>query len=169
MLREVVTTLKPSTCTLDPIPTSFFKNVFNSMWDEVLFIFNLSMQFNATAVVKPLFLKKSSLDPSKPSNYRPISNLPFLSKILEKLVYIQLVNFINSNSKLEMHQSGFQANHSIETALVKVTNDIRIHPDGNKPTVLVLLDLSAAFDTVGHKILLNRLVMLHISCMWRVF
>ncbi len=56
-----------------------------------------------------------------------------------------------------MFQSGFRANHSIETALVKVVSDIRIHLDANKPSVLVLLNLSAAFDTADHKILLHRL------------
>ncbi len=72
-------------------------------------------------------------------------------------MHLQLNNFINSNNKLEVFQSGFWTNHSTETALVKVVNDIRIDLDANKPSVLVLLDLSAAFDIVDHKISLNRL------------
>ncbi len=56
-----------------------------------------------------------------------------------------------------MFQSGFQANHITETALVKVVNDIRIHLDAIKPSLLVFLALSAAFDTANHTILLNRL------------
>uniref|UniRef100_A0A671UM61 Reverse transcriptase domain-containing protein n=1 Tax=Sparus aurata TaxID=8175 RepID=A0A671UM61_SPAAU len=108
------------------------------------------------AVVKPL-LKKSNLDPNVFDNYRPVSNLPFLSKILEKLVFNQVNDFLNRNNILEKHQSGFRRNHSTETALVKILNDIRWNLDNKKLTVLVLLDLSAAFDTVDHHILLNRL------------
>lgn len=110
------------------------------------------------AVVKPL-LKKSSLDPSILNNYRLVSNLLFLSKILEKLffVFIQLNNFLNQNNILEKYQSGFTMNHSTETALLKIVNDIRWNMDSQKLSVLVLLDLSAGFDTVDHHILLSRL------------
>ena len=109
-----------------------------------------------TALVKPL-LKKSNLDPNIFNNYRPVSNLPFLSKILEKLVFNQVNDFLIANNILEKYQSGFRMNHSTETALLKILNDIRCNLDNHKLTVLVLLDLTAAFDTVDHHILLNRL------------
>ncbi len=70
-----------------------------------------------TALVKPL-LKRSGLDAVDPNNYRPVSNLPFLSKILEKLVFNQLNVFIISKGIQEKLPSGFRANHSTETALV---------------------------------------------------
>ena len=107
-------------------------------------------------MVKPL-LKKSNLDPSVFNNYRPVSNLPFLSKVLEKLAFNQVNDFLYRKNIFEKHQSGFRKYHSTETALLKILNDIRWNLDNKKLTVLVLLDLSAAFDTVDHHILLNRL------------
>lgn len=108
------------------------------------------------AVVQPL-IKKPGLDPAVMSNFRPISKLPFLSKILEKLVYSQLLDFLNEHNILEVFQSGFKALHSTESALLRVLNDIFLATDTGDCVVLVLLDLTAAFDTVHHEILLARL------------
>ncbi len=110
------------------------------------------------AVVKPL-LKKRNLDNTMLSNYRPISNLPFIGKIIEKVIFNQLNKYLNSNGYLDNFQSGIRAHHSTETALINIINDIRLNSDTGKLMVLVLLDLSAAFDTVDHihNILLQRL------------
>ena len=108
-------------------------------------------------MVRPL-LKKPNLDPTVLSNFRPVSHLPFLSKVLEKVVFIQLQAFLQQNSVFEKFQSGFRSCHSTESALLRVHNDIALSVDAGNPTVLVLLDLTAAFDTVTHSSLALNIV-----------
>ncbi len=108
------------------------------------------------ASVTPL-LKKQNLDVSDLGNFRPISNLPFNSKILERVVFTHLHSFLEFNSLYETFQSGFRKLHSTESALLKVTNDIMLATDNGSAVALVLLDLSSAFDMVDHTILISRL------------
>ena len=108
------------------------------------------------ALVKPL-LKKPSLDNNVLKNYRPVSNLPFLSKIFEKTVCNRLIEHIDKNQLYEPLQSAYRKGHSTETALVKVHNDILMNLDSNRGVILILLDLSAAFDTIDHALMIQRL------------
>ena len=110
----------------------------------------------AVAVLKPL-LKKQDADFEQLQNFRPISNLTFVSKLIEKAVALQLNDHVLRHHLDETFQSAYKAFHSTETALVRVHNDILTAIDNNNTVILLLLDLSAAFDTVDHSILLSRL------------
>ena len=163
-IDEIIRTSPSSTCCLDPIPTKIFKHpdITQVLLPHITEMFNHSLRYGVVptqfkeAVVKPL-IKKPSLDHEVLKNFRPVSNLPFLSKILERIVAKRLTSHIVNNSLDEPLQSAYKPGHSIETALLKVQNDILLSLDEKKDVFLVLLDLSAAFDTVNHTILLNRL------------
>ena len=91
------------------------------------------------------------------ANYRPISNLSFILKVIERIVASQLTAYLDSNDLWLRTQSGYRYGHSTDTALLRVTSDIFEACDVSKITLIALLDLSAAFDCVDHTILLERL------------
>ena len=107
------------------------------------------------ALLKPL-LKKCGLDIAF-NNFRLVSNLPYVSKLSEKAAANQLIDHMTTNYLHMPLQSAYKQNHSTESALLKVKNDILLNMEAQKITSLVLLDFSAAFDTVQHDTLLNRL------------
>ena len=109
-----------------------------------------------TAVITPLH-KKPSLPREGFGNYRPVSGLSFISKVIERIVAKQLNKHIVNNGLQNIYQSAYKAGHSTETALLKLKNDIQINMAENKATAVVLLDLSAAFDTIDQLSLVNRL------------
>ena len=149
-------------CDLDPLPTSLLVECISELLPNITKIINTSLKEGCVpdsfkvALVKPL-IKKSNLDKDELKNYRPVSNLPFLSKILEKVVVQQLNDHLQKNSLHEPLQSAYKADHSTESALLKVMNDCLTGCDTGNVCLLSLLDLSSAFDTIDHHILLKRL------------
>ena len=97
------------------------------------------------------------LDHNDLNNYRPVSNLCFIAKILEKLVLSQVSSYLNSHNLYNTCQSAYRPGHSTETALLKVVNDLFLSLNKGNISVLALLDFSSAFDTIDHTILVHRL------------
>ena len=108
------------------------------------------------ALISPI-LKKKNLDKNSLCNYRPISQLSTISKILEKVVFKQLIHFLEINNLIDPFQSSYRPNHSTETCLNHVISNILNSLATESPIQLLLLDLSAAFDTLDHDFLTNRL------------
>jgi len=149
-------------CELDSCPVWMIKSLRHLFAPILILLINCSL-ITATlpashkrAIIRPR-IKKSGLDPSDPGNYRPISNLSFISKLVERAVHRQLSNYVESNSLLPFVQSGFRRLHSTETAVLKVYNDIIMALDSGFITALLLLDFSSAFDCVDHSILIQVL------------
>ena len=162
LVRKTIIETPPKSCELDPLPTKFLVHHLDILLPTITHIINQSILSGVvphefkSAIVKPL-LKKSNLDPNELKNYRPVSNLPFLSKLLERLILKQLFSHLSANNLLNAHQSAYRPGHSTETVLLRVLNDLLNFLDNDKTAILLLLDLSAAFDTIDHHILLSRL------------
>lgn len=160
-VKEIIKGSPSKSCELDPIPTGLVKDCIDVLLPIITKIINLSLESGVfpgifkKAIVKPV-LKKAGL-PLVPQNYRPVSNLSYVSKLLEKTVFNQITSYLNTNNLQPINQSAYRKCHSVETALLKVKNDILLNMDEQKVTLLVLLDLSAAFDTIDHGILIRRL------------
>ena len=164
-LEEVVNlinSLPNKQCSLDPIPTWLLKKAAPILAPFLVNLFNKSLadgmlpQSFKTSYITPI-LKKPNLDANDTSSYRPISNLSVISKLLEKLVLARITRHLQDNNLFPTYQSAYRQFHSTETAVLRVFSDVLGAADKGKLTLLVLLDLSAAFDTVDHQILLQRL------------
>ena len=160
-VRKLISSSSKKSCTLGPMPTSLVMDCINVLLPIITRMINLSLESGLfaddwkCALVLPL-LKKPGLDPLN-KNYRPVSNLQYILKLTEKAVFEQIHTYMMTHSQNPEFQSSYRQNHSTETALVKVTNDIVTKMNTQEVTLLVMLDLSAAFDTVNHSILLTSL------------
>ena len=162
VILEIISELNNKTCVLDPMPSQFIRKHISFFVPVLHNIVNIALSTGIFpddlkhAVVTPI-LKSNDMDTDAYNSYRPVSSLTFLSKLIEKAALKQLVNYLEDNKLIPSLQSAYLKNHSCETALGKVTNDIQKMLNENKAVVLVQLDLSAAFDTVDHEVLLQLL------------
>ena len=145
----------------DFLPTQILKQNIDPFLPVLCKIVNLSLEEGSIDGLKIAdiipTLKDASLDPNEYKNYRPISNLSFLGKLIERVVLRRLNAHMNKNNMEIPEQSAYKKFNSTETIMVKVINDLLISFDSKSATVLIMLDLSAAFDTVSHKKLMNIL------------
>ena len=163
--EEVSRVLKSSpakTSTMDIIPTSLVIRCTTVFSEIIAHLANLSFSEGRfptvfkQATVTPL-IKGDSLDKSVPSNYRPISNLNFISKILERLFLSRFQSHILNSPNFNKYQSAYRPGCSTETAVQLLLDRIYSAGDAGRPTLLISLDMSAAFDTIDHSVLLRRL------------
>ena len=144
----------------DGLDVNIITSVYELIKKPLLKIFNESLNLSTfpenmkIAKVTPIF---KSGKKELPKNYRPISVLPCFSKILEKIMYNRVYNYLNDNNLLFHKQFGFRKGHSTDDALISLINSIYDSFNQNKYTLVVFIDLSKPFDTVDHNILIDKL------------
>ena len=160
-VRSIIRDSTIKTSPSDPLPAFCIKDNFEDLLPHLVNLINLSLStssFNGLkeAYVVPI-LKAPHLDVNDKKNYRPVSLLPFVSKLVERVVHNRVTSHLALNSLQNPKQYGYKRKHSCETLLVKMIDDILVGIDEGRGVILVIVDLSAAFDTVDHSILLNIL------------
>ena len=161
-LKSVLRLIKRKYSPVDNIPEEALSSVFDAAFSNIKYIVNFSLQNGIfpdhlkTSYITPI-IKGKKLDCNSLSNYRPLSSTPFLAKIIEKNVALQLEVYLQDNNMQLDLQSAYKKNFSCETALTKVYNDVLTYLDSNTGIIMVFLDLSAAFDTIDHDLMLKKL------------
>ena len=158
-LKEIIKESGIKSSPSDILPTELLKENIDILLPTLCDLVNLSLSTGSmdglkVADVIPT-IKGFGNDPNEKKNYRPISNLTFLGKLVERVVLRQLNAHLDKHNLNIPNQSAYRKNHSTETILIKVINDLLMASDKNTANILMLLDLSAAFDTVDHNILLR--------------
>ena len=161
-VKECIHNSAPKSRGLDPIPSKLLIECLNSILPSPTDLFNSSLAsgifprcFKSALVT--LILRKRCLEHNDLNNYRPVSNLCFIAKILEKLVLSQVSSYLNSHNLHNTCQSAYRPGNCTETALLKVVDDLFLSLDKGNISVLALLDISSSFDTIDHPILVHRL------------
>jgi hypothetical protein len=158
-VKLLICELNTKSCELDILPTHVLKQYLTHLLPTFSKLENLSLTQGVfpsrwkQAIVRPL-LKKCWLELTY-SNYRPVSNLSFLSKLIEKAVLLRLNHHASQHNLLPKNQSAYRQNHSCESALLRLVNDLLCDMEHQEVTALIAINLSAAFDTVDHEILLD--------------
>jgi hypothetical protein len=161
-VRKLISSMPNKTSPLDLLPTNILKSCADFLSPFIATMANLSFDTGTfpncfkIAQVKPI-LKKQGLDVGDPASYRPISNLHTLSKLLERLFLARLQPHLASTGRMDPYQSAYRSRCSTETALLKVASDLYDGMDNGRVSILVTLDISAAFDTIDTSILLERM------------
>jgi hypothetical protein len=160
-VSKIIKQSPTKSCSRDPLPTWLLKQCLPSLLPCITLIVNTALTQGMPdsfkhATITPL-IKKPSLDRNVLSNYRPVSTLTFLSKLIERTVSAELTRFLHTHDLLDSQQSAYRPHHSCETALLYVQSSILSAMDSGKITLLALIDLSSAFDTVCHSLLLWKL------------
>lgn len=162
-VREIVISYGIKCSPEDPFPSSLlvqYQDLFLPIWTKLvnLSLATGSMDCLKNAIIFPLIKDMDNIiDKDNMKNYRPVSNLLFVGKLIERIVSAQLDKHMKTNDLEKDYQFGYKSGHSCETLLLKVVNDLLMACDNNLPTILILLDLSAAFDTIEQKICLEIL------------
>jgi len=160
-IETIIRQMKPKTSFgHDEISPKLLKDTYSSILKPLTYIINLSMSTgtvpNEMKLAKVIPIYKSD-DKSKFKNYRPVSLLPAFSKVLERVIYKRLYSYLTQNNILAESQYGFQKNKSTEMAMLELQDRIAKSLASNKWCLGLFLDLSKAFDTLDHKILLIKL------------
>ena len=160
-VRKVITNLKNSKSTgIDDIDTRIIKLVAEDILPALTHVLNLSISQSEfpsmwkQAKVIPLLKKGDALNPK---NYRPVALLPIFSKILERMVFNQLVEYLDANSLLHPNHHGSRQGHSTATALIQMYDQWVEEVEEGHLVGVMMIDLSAAFDMVDHQLLLEKL------------
>ena len=160
-IHDIIKNLKNSKSTgLDEIDTYIVKLIANDIVPALTHIINISIRDSCfpqawkRSKVVPLLKKGDTLDPK---NYRPVALLPIFSKVLERAIFLQLIQYLDSNSILHPNHHGSRKGHSTTTALLQMYDSWVKAVDEGEMAGVMMIDLSAAFDMVDHGILLQKL------------
>ena len=169
---KIVKSIKSNSSGVDDINSYILKLLIGRISGVLTHIINISFEHGVfpdrwkLAIIKPI---PKIPFPLKASDYRPISLLPTLSKVIEKVVAFQWVSYLNKYELLDPNQSAYRENHSTTTALLKIVDDILESLEDSEINIMIFLDFSKAFDTVNHRLLLEKLKILGFddsSCTW---
>ena len=161
-LKTIISSTNNKNFLLDPAPVKLIKQCPQVIFSLIQLIINKSLKEPHVpcqlkqATITPI-LKGADLDAENLKNYRPISNMTFILKVFEKAAFIQISKHVQKNDLLSPNQSGYKQYHSCETALLEIVNNNQQFIQNDNLTAVLMLDLSAAFDTVDHNCLLYKL------------